>query len=143
MFVKVKGGSTAIIMSLCVFVHLAADRCYSPTTLLEGKRRIVGVVLRANSEQSNYLASEVRYDDDGWCSAELGGDIFYPYLEVEFGQDVLFHAVVTKGFSIEFLSNVFLEQYQIEIAGKDEHFRYVAVSNNMTNSTVPPPAVCS
>ncbi|XP_065898539.1 uncharacterized protein [Dysidea avara] len=60
----------------------AADRCYSPTTLLEGKRRIVGVVLRANSEQSNYLASEVRYDDDGWCSAELGGDIFYPYLEV-------------------------------------------------------------
>ena len=120
-------------------VHLAADRCYSPTTLLEGKRRIEGVVLTANSEQRDYPASEVRHDDDGWCSAQLGGNILNPYLEVEFGQDVMFHAVVTEGFSTGFLSNVFLERYQIEIAGKpDDHFRYIAVPKN---TTVPQPAV--
>jgi len=81
----------------------------------------------------------VRHDDDGWCSAQLGGNILNPYLEVEFGQDVMFHAVVTEGFSSGFLSNVFLERYQIEIAGKpDDHFRYIAVPKN---TTVPQPAV--
>jgi len=74
----------------------------------------------------------VRYDDDGWCSAQLGGDIFNPYLEIEFGQDIIFHAVMTEGFSTGFLTFVFLERYQIEIAGEDEHFRYIA-SNATTN----------
>ena len=99
--------------------------------------------MRANSEQSNYPTSKVRYDDDGWCSAQLGGDIFDPYLEVEFGQDVLFHAVVTEGFSTELrlLPSAYIEQYQVEIAGNDEHFRYVAVPKNMTSSTMSQPAV--
>jgi len=145
-FVKVTKMHKAIALPTLYFVFfpfgLACGRCFSPTTLLEGKRRIEGVVLRASSEQSDYPASEVRRDDDGWCSDQLGGGIFNLYMEVKFGQDIIFHAVVTEGFSTGFFSDVFLEQYQVEIAGKDEHFRYIAAPINITNgSTELQPAV--
>jgi len=75
--------------------------------------------------------SEATLGGDGWCSDQLGGDIFDPYLEVDFGTNVLFTAIVTQGFDATLLQReLFLERYQVELARKDGHLWYLAEIKN-------------
>ena len=71
--------------------------CVSPDTLLGGRRSIQGAELRASNDISGYHASQAKFSDSGWCSSQLGTDIFDPYLEVDFGIDLLFTSVETQG----------------------------------------------
>lgn len=105
----------------------AGTSCVSPVTLIEGRRRVDGAVLRASNSFIFHSASEAGLSGNGWCSRQLGGDIFDPYLEVNFNTSVLFTAIVTKGDEIK---RLFIKRYQVEIARKDGHLWYLAKPSN-------------
>lgn len=113
---------------------------------MEGRRQFDGAVLRASNSRTDYPVTEARINDDGWCSGQQGENIFDPYLEVNFGQDVIFDSIVTQGFSITnileatLLKPVFTERYRIEVAGENKQFQHIAAPT-MANSTNLNPAV--
>ena len=114
--------------------------CVSPVTLLQGRRNIDDATLKASNSMPYHRPSEARLNGKGWCSAQLGADIFDPYLEVNFGTSVLFTAIVTEGISGALpLDGLFLERYQVELAREDGHLYYLA----KTNSTHPEEAAVS
>ena len=79
--------------------------------------------------------SEALLDGNGWCSGQLGGDIFDPYLEVNFGTSVLFTAIVTEGFGgTPVQRGYFLERYQLKLAREDGHFWYIAKPTDSNSS---------
>ena len=87
--------------------------------------------MRASNSRRGNPPSEGTLDGDGWCSGQLGGDIFDPYLEVDFGTNVLFTAIVTQGFGATLLQRgFFLERYQVELAREDGHLWYLAAPTN-------------
>lgn len=103
----------------------------SPVTLLEGRRKIDGAVLTASNSMTFHSPSEARLDDSGWCSGQLGADIFDPWLGVNFSANVLFTAIVTDGVRVAPLTTrLFLESYQVELAREDGHFWYLAKTSN-------------
>ena len=103
----------------------------SPVTLLEGRRRIDGAVMSASNSMKSHSSSEARLDDSGWCSGQLGGNIFNPWLEVNFSTNVLFTAIVTKGVAVTPLTEeLFLECYQLELAREDGQLLYLAKPSN-------------
>ena len=99
---------------------------------------IVSAEFRASNARSGNPASQARRDDDGWCSGRLATNIFDPYIEVDFGRDVLFTAVTTKEAIDIFLNSSFIEQYRVQVAGEDGHLQYITPS---INTSQPEPAV--
>ena len=116
--------------------------CISANSLLEGRRRIVSAVFRASNARSGYPASEARLDDDGWCSGLLATDIFDPYIEVDFGIDLMLTAVTTQGVPSSitendtFIGNRVTERYRIEVAKEDGYLRYITLSANISQPAV-------
>ena len=94
---------------------------------------IVSAAFRASNARNGYPASQARLDDDGWCSGQLATNIFDPYIEIDFGRDVLFTAVTT-----EEADSSFIERYRVQLAGEDGHLQYITPS---TNTSQPEPAV--
>lgn len=134
----VQASSTAFRLSY--YLICLDNMCVTPVTLLEGRRRIDGAVLTASKSALLFPPSGAKLDGHGWCSAELGADIFDPYLEVDFGTDVLFAAIVTQGFanskyeSPGSFKGVFIERYQVELARNDGHLWYLARSTNSSQA---------
>ena len=120
--------------------------CITPTGLLDGRRRIESAVLRASNDISGNRASQARLSDDGWCSGQLATDIFDPYIEVDFGRDLLFTSIATQGFDPSFVESLifvperYIQRYRIEIAGEDDDLQYVIP---LANNSQPQPAVSS
>ena len=102
----------------------------------------MGSVLRASNDIDDNRASQARLNDDGWCSGLLATDIFDPYIEVDFGRDVLFTSVTIEGldFNSIFPGSYFIERYRIQVAGEDASLLYIALS---TNNSKLEPAVSS
>ena len=113
--------------------HYTDTGCISPDTLLEGRRRISSAVFRASNARIGNPASQARLDGDGWCSVQLAANIFDPYIEIDFGRDVLFNSVATQG-----VESLFIERYRVEVAGEDGRLQYITPS---TNSSQLEPAV--
>ena len=113
--------------------------CVSPDTLLEGRRRIGGAELRASNDISGDYASQAKLSDSGWCSSQLATDIFDPYLEVDFGIDLLFTSVETQGLDGGFFGlglDYYIERYRIEVAGDDGGLQYITPSINSSQPAV-------
>ena len=106
----------------------------SPVTLLEGRRKIDGIVLTASNSIASHPPSEARLDDNGWCSGQLGADIHDPWLQVNFNASVLFTAIVTEG--ANGAKGLFLERYQVELAREDDHLLYLAKTSNSSQPAV-------
>ena len=102
----------------------------------------MSAVFRASNARSGYPASETRLDDDGWCSGLLATDIFDPYIEVDFGIDLILTAVTTQGVPssatefLTFIGNRVIEQYRVEVAEEDGHLRYITLSANNSQPAV-------
>ena len=96
----------------------------------------MSAVFRASNDINNHSASQVRLSDDGWCSDHLATDIFDPYIEIDFGRDILFTSVTIEG--IDFLSgDHFIKRFRIQIAAKKgASLQYIALSAN--NSQLEP-----
>ena len=131
---------------LTLVLNWVVAGCIAPTGLLDGRRRIESTVLRASNDISDNRASQARLSDDGWCSGQLATDIFDPYIEVDFGRDLLFTSITTQGFDPSFVESLifvperYIQQYRIEIAGEDSNLRYIIPS---ANNSQPQPAVSS
>ena len=114
----------------------------SANSLLEGRRRIVSTVFRASNARSGYPASEARLNDDGWCSDLLATDIFDPYIEVDFGRDLILTLVTTQGVppnaadTFLFIGNRHIERYRVEVAEEDGYLRYITLSANISQPAV-------
>ena len=121
----------------CRLFHCTDTGCILPDSLLEGRRRIVSAIFRASNARSGNPASQARLDDNGWCSGVLATNIFDPYIEIDFGRNVLFTSVATQGVTSSD-ETVFIERYRIEVAGEDGPFQYITPS---TNSSQLEPAV--
>ena len=93
----------------------------------------MSAVFKASSQESDYPASQARLDDDGWCSGQLATNIFDPYIEIDFGRDVLFTSVTFEG-----VGSSFIERYRVQVAGEDGRHKFVTSS---INSSQPEPAV--
>ena len=113
--------------------------CVSPDSLLEGRRRILSTVFRASNDILNHTASQARLSDDGWCSGQLATNIFDPYIEIDFGRDLILTSVTIEGLDFIFSKDFFIERYRIQIAGEDASLQYIALSNNSKSE----PAVSS
>ena len=92
----------------------------------------------------------MRLSDEGWCSDQLATDIFDPYIEVDFGRDLLFTSVATQGREpspaeqMIFVPERYIQRYRIETAGEDSGLQYITLSNSENNSEAQPqPAVSS
>ena len=100
----------------------------------------MGTVFRASNDISDYRASQARLSDDGWCSGQLATDIFDPYIEVNFGRDVLFTSVTIEGLDLNSILNsffpgeYFIERYRIQVAREDTSLLYIALSTNNSKS---------
>ena len=92
----------------------------------------MGSVLRASNDIDGNRASQARLDDDGWCSGQLATDIFDPYIEIDFGRDVLFTSVTIEGLDFNSIlpESYFIERYRIQVAGEDASLLYIALSTN-------------
>jgi len=108
----------------------------------------VSATLRASNDIDGNRVSQARLNDDGWCSEQQGSDIFDPYIEIDFGRNVLFTTITTEGVTdLEIpligisLSSFFIEQYTVEVAGKEGGLQYVIPLTN--NSQQAEPAVSS
>ena len=99
--------------------------CVSPDSLLEGSRRIMSAVFRASNARSGNPASQARLSNDGWCSGQLATNIFDPYVEIDFGRDVLLTSVIIEG-----VGSSFIERYRVQVAGEDGHHKFVTPSIN-------------
>ena len=93
----------------------------------------MSAVFRASSQESDNPASQARLDDNGWCSGQLATNIFDPYIEIDFGSDVLFTSVTFEGVGASFI-----ERYRVQVAGEDGRHKFVTPS---INSSQPEPAV--
>ena len=93
----------------------------------------MSAAFRASNARRDYPASQARRYDNGWCSGRLATNIFDPYIEVDFGRDVLFTAVTT-----EEVNSSFIERYRVQVAGEDGHLQYITPS---INTSQPEPAV--
>ena len=93
----------------------------------------MSAVFRASNARSGNPASQARLRDDGWCSGQLATNIFDPYIEVDFGRDVLLTSVIIKG-----VESSFIERYRVQVAGEDGRHKFVTPS---INSSQPEPAV--
>ena len=93
----------------------------------------MGSVFRASSQESGNPASQARLDDNGWCSGQLATNIFDPYIEIDFGNDVLFTSVTFEG-----VDSSFIERYRVQVAGEDGRHKFVTPT---INSSQPEPAV--
>ena len=122
-------------------MSIAEDSCIAPIALLEGRRGPFDPHLTASSERDDGLAgdwlpTEARLSDNGWCSddqPEPNND--FPYLQVDFGVDVLFHSIKTEGFSAYFRS-VFVQEYRVAVAGKDGQFHFITSSTDSSQPAV-------
>ena len=94
----------------------------------------MSATFRARNARSGNPASQAKLDDGGWCSGRLAANIFDPYIEVDFGRDVLFTSVATQG-----VESLFIQRYRVEVAGEDGHLQYITPSNNSQSQ----PAVSS
>ena len=116
--------------------------CMSANSLLEGRRRIVSTVFRDSNARSGYPASEARLNDDGWCSGLLATDIFDPYIEVDFGRDLILTSVITEGVppnitaSPTSIGDRLIERYRVEVAEKDGYLQYITLSANISQPAV-------
>ena len=93
--------------------------------------------LRVSNHITNYSASEARLSGNGWCSGQLGTNIFDPYIEVDFGRDVLLTSVTTEGLDF-LLSDYYIERYRIQVAREDASLLSIALS---INNSKPEPVV--
>ena len=127
---------------MCKLISLGAS-CASPVTLLEGRRKVDGVTLRASNSMIFHSPSEALLSGKGWCSGQLGADIFDPFLEVNFGASMLFTAIVTEGFGGTLLQKgFFLERYQVKLAREDGHLWYLAKPTNSNSSQLEEAVSC-
>ena len=90
---------------------------------------------RASNSRSGNRASQARLSDDGWCSRQLATDIFDPYIEIDFGGDVLISSIETQGVPPTlaeralFIGSRFIERYRVEAAvGENGNFQYITPS---------------
>ena len=129
------------MLTNCILLSIDFS-CVSPNSLLEGKRRIVSTVFRASNARSGYPASEARLNDDGWCSGLLATNIFDPYIEVDFGMDLILTSVITEGVppstadTFLFIGNRHIERYRVEVAKEDGYLRYITLSANISQPAV-------
>ena len=93
----------------------------------------MSAVFRASNARSGNPESQARLRDYGWCSGQLATNIFDPYIEVDFGRDVLLTSVVVEG-----VESSFIERYRVQVAGEDGRHKFVTPS---INSSQPEPAV--
>ena len=100
----------------------------------------MGSVLRASNDISDYRASQARLSDNGWCSGQLATDIFDPYIEVDFGRDLILTSVTIEGLDFIVSEDYFIERYRIQVAEEDGSLQYIALSANNSKSE---PAVSS
>ena len=100
----------------------------------------MGSVLRASNDISDYRASQARLSDNGWCSGQLATDIFDPYIEVDFGRDLILTSVTIEGLDFIVSEDYFIERYRIQVAEEDGSLQYIALS---ANNSKPEPAVSS
>lgn len=111
--------------------------------MLEGRRKVDGVTLRASNSMIFHSPSEALLDGKGWCSGQLGADIFDPYLEVNFGTSVLLTAIVTEGFGGTLVQKgYFLERYRLTLAREDGHFWYLAKPTDSNSSQLEEAVSC-
>ena len=96
----------------------------------------MSAVFRASNARSGYPASEARLDDDGWCSGLLATNIFDPYIEVDFGMDLILTAVTTQGVPSSITETNIIERYRVEVAKEDGHLRYITLSANISQPAV-------
>ena len=110
--------------------------CVSPDSLLEGRRRILSTVFRASNDILNHTASQARLSDDGWCSGQLATNIFDPYIEIDFGRDLILTSVTIEGLNFNSIlpGSYFIERYRIQVAGEDASLLYIALSANNSKS---------
>ena len=92
----------------------------------------MSAVFRASNARSDNSASQARFRDDGWCSGQLATNIFDPYIEIDFGRDVLLTSVTTEG-----AESSFIKRYRVQVAGEDGRHKFVTP----INSSQPEPAV--
>ena len=83
----------------------------------------------------------MRLSDDGWCSAQLATNIFDPYIEVDFGRNLLFTSVATQGLKPSLLESIviparFVERYRVEVASEDGDLQYFTLSLNSSQPAV-------
>ena len=83
----------------------------------------------------------MRLSDDGWCSGQLATDIFDPYIEVDFGRDLLFTSVATQGLEPNLIESIFIparfvERFRVEVASEDGDLQYVTPSLNSSQPAV-------
>ena len=95
----------------------------------------MSAVFNASNDISGNRASEARLSGDGWCSGELATNIFDPYIEVDFGRDVLFTSVAIEGLDLIF--DYFIERYRIQVAREDSGLLYIAALST-NNSKLEP-----
>ena len=95
----------------------------------------MSTVFRASNDISDYRASQARLSDGGWCSGELATDIFDPYIEIDFGRDLLFTSLVTQGVDFVF-SDSFITRFRIEVAGENGYLQYIAPLLNISQPAV-------
>ena len=106
-----------------------------------GRRSIPEPLLTASSQRDDgvfgtWLATEARLNDDGWCSDDQPeANNNFPYLQVDFRTDVLFHSIQTEGF-LAYLRSVFVEEYRVSVAGKDGQFHFINSSTNPSQPAV-------
>ena len=87
--------------------------------------------------------SEALLSGEGWCSGQLGADIFDPYLEINFGTSVLFTAIVTEGFGGTLVQKgLFLERYRVKLAREDGHLWYLGEPTNSNSSQLEEAVSC-
>ena len=91
-------------------------------------------MFRASSQESDNRASEARLNDDGWCSGQLATNIFDPYIEIDFGRDVLFTSVINEG-----VGSSFVRRYRVQVAAEDGRHKFVTPAS--INGSQPEPAV--
>ena len=93
--------------------------------------------MRASNDISGYRASQAKFSDNGWCSSQLGTDIFDPYLEVDFSIDLVFTSLETQGLAGGlFGSDHYIERYRIEVAVEDGSLQYITTSMNSSQPAV-------
>ena len=95
----------------------------------------MSAVFRASNSRSGNRASQARLSDDGWCSRQLATDIFDPYIEIDFGRDVLISSIETQGVPQTIVRRAlsmggqFIERYRVQVAtGENSNFQYIISS---------------
>ena len=102
----------------------------------------MSAAFRASNSRSGNRASQARLSGDGWCSRQLATNIFDPYIEIDFGGDVLFSSITTQGVppntaeALLLLGNRFIERYRVEVTKEDGSLQYVTPSASIFQPAV-------